>query len=65
MAAVRAPVAWEPLVAIVPVQPPDAVQVVALLEVQVNVVLLPLDTLLGLALNDTLGAGADAVTVTD
>jgi hypothetical protein len=52
-------------VAIVPVQPPDAVQAVALLEVQVNVVVLPLATLLGLALNETLGAGADTVTVTD
>jgi hypothetical protein len=38
---------------------------VALLEVQVNVELLPLATLLGLALSDTLGVGADAVTVTD
>ncbi len=48
-----------------PVQPPDAVHAVALLEVQVNVELPPLATLLGLALKETLGAGAEAVTVTD
>ena len=42
-----------------PVQPPDAVQVVALVEDQVSVELPPLATLPGLALNDTVGLLAD------
>jgi hypothetical protein len=49
----------------VPDQPPDAAQDVALVDDQVNVELPPLTTLVGLALNDTLGGGADTETVTD
>jgi hypothetical protein len=41
------------------------VQAVALLEVQVRVDALPLLMLAGLALNDTVGAGDDTVTVAD
>ena len=49
-----------------PLHPPDAVQLVALAEVQVSVDALPLATLVGLALNDTVGAGgAETVTVAD
>jgi hypothetical protein len=60
-------VAFEPAVATEPLQPSDAVQAVALVEDQVNVELLPLATLVGLALKETLGAveGADTVTVAD
>jgi hypothetical protein len=53
----------DPLVASEPLHPPDAVQAVALVEVQVSVDALPLVTLEGLALRDTVGAGG-AVTVT-
>jgi hypothetical protein len=61
-----APVDCDPLVAWEPLHPPEAVQAVALLEVQLKVDALPLETLEGLALNDTVGAGgADTVTVTD
>jgi hypothetical protein len=41
------------------------VQAVALVEDQVNVELLPLATLVGLALKDTLGEAAETVTVAD
>ena len=61
----RAPVDFAPLVATEPVQPPDAVQAVALVETQVSVELAPLATLVGLALKETLGAAADTVTVAD
>ena len=57
--------AFDPLVAREPVQPPDAVQAVALVETQVNVELPPLATLVGLALKETLGAAAETVTVAD
>jgi hypothetical protein len=63
--AVIAPVDREPLVARAPDQPPDASQDVALVEVQVSVELPPLTMLVGLALIDTLGGGADTETVTD
>jgi hypothetical protein len=55
----------EPLIALVPDQAPEAVQEVALLEDQLNVALPPLETLVGLALSETLGAAADTVTVAD
>lgn len=58
----------EPLVPLLPVQPPDAVQLLALVELQVNVVEPPLATDVELALNETVGAGGGgvpAVTVTD
>ena len=58
-----APLVFEPAVAIEPVQPPDAVQAVALLVDQVSVELLPLVTLLGLAVRVMLGAVAATVTV--
>jgi hypothetical protein len=60
-----APVDLEPAVASVPVQPPDAVQAVALVEDQVRVELPPLATLVGLALIVALGVGAETETVTD
>jgi hypothetical protein len=50
-------------VALLPVQPPDAVQLVALVELQVSVDVAPLATLAGLAVKDSVGAGA-TVTVT-
>jgi hypothetical protein len=65
LVAVIAPVACEPLVAIDPLQAPEAVQAVALVDDHVNVELPPLATLLGLALIETLGAVADVVTVAD
>jgi hypothetical protein len=60
-----APVDCEPLAARAPDQPPEAAQDVALVDVQVRVELLPLTTLVGLALSETLGVGADTETVTD
>ena len=54
-----------PLTAFVPLQPPEAVQEVALLEVHVNVEPAPLVTLVGLALIETLGGVAETVTVAD
>jgi len=54
-----------PLTAFVPLQAPEAVQEVALLEVHVKVEPLPLVTLVGFALIDTLGGVADTVTVAD
>jgi hypothetical protein len=54
-----------PPVARVPVQPPDAVHDVALVEDQVNVELAPLATVAGLKLSDTVGGVADTVTVAD
>ncbi len=60
-----APVDSEPLVARLPDHPPEAVQAVALVEVQVNVELPPLEMLVGLALKDTLGGVAETVTVAD
>jgi len=63
--ALTAPVACEPLIARAPDQPPEAVQEVALVEVQVSVELPPLAMFVGLALSETLGGGADTETVTD
>jgi len=62
---VRAPVACEPLTALVPDQAPEAVQEVALVEDQVNVEPLPLATVLGLAAKVTVGAGEVTETVAD
>jgi hypothetical protein len=59
-----APVKAVPPVGLLPVQPPEAVQVVALVELQVRVEAPPLATLAGLAVNATVGAGT-TVTVTD
>jgi len=55
--AVSAPVDWEPLTGLVPVQPPEAEQDVAFAALQVRVEALPLITELGLALKVTMGAG--------
>ena len=57
---------WEPLIALLPDQPPEAVQAVALLETQLTVELPPLATVLGLALMLTVALGfALTVTVAD
>jgi hypothetical protein len=63
--AVSAPVDCEPLTAIIPDQAPEAVQVVALLADQINVELLPLATVLGLAAKVMVGAGDVTDTVAD
>ena len=64
--ALSAPVDWEPLMALLPDQPPEAVQAVALLETQLTVELPPLATVLGLALMLTVALGfALTVTVAD
>jgi hypothetical protein len=63
--AVSAPVVCEPLAALVPDQAPEAVQEVALLADQVRAELLPLTTLLGLAVKVTVGAGEVTETVVD
>jgi hypothetical protein len=52
-----APVDCEPLVALLPDQPPDAVHAVAFVEVHANVELSPLDTELGFAVKLTVGDG--------
>ena len=53
------------MVAFEPDQPPEAVQAVALVEVQLKVELAPCAILVGFALSDTLGTGAETVTVAD
>src|SRR3989344_4009113 len=53
----RGPVDWLPEVALVPFQPPLAVQDVALVEDQVKVLEPPEVTVVGLALSETVGAG--------
>ena len=63
--ALSAPVLALPLVALLPDQPPEAVQLVALVEDHVSVELLPVEMLVGLALSETVGTGADTDTVTD
>jgi len=55
---VRGPVDTVPLVAWAPVQPPDAVQVVAFVDVQVSVAVPPLAIVVGEALSVTDGATA-------
>jgi hypothetical protein len=54
-----------PLVALVPLQAPDAVQEVALVVDQVSVELPPLETVLGLAVKVTTGEGVVTDTVAD
>ena len=61
---VSPPVLAVPEVALLPDHAPLAVQLVAFVEDQVRLELAPLDTLVGFALRETVGAGADAVTVT-
>ena len=60
-----APVACEPLTALVPTQAPEALQEVALTADQVKVDPLPLATVLGLAESVTVGAGEVTDTVAD
>jgi hypothetical protein len=60
--AVRAPVLWLPLVALVPLQPPEAIHDVALVELHVSVEAVPLITELGFAVSVTAGR-APTVTV--
>ena len=55
----------EPLMALVPDQPPAAVQAVALLEDQVKTALPPLAIVLGLAVRATVGAGGVTDTIVD
>ena len=63
--ALRAPVFCVPVVALVPDQPPDAAHEVALVDDQDKVALEPLVSVLGLALNVTVGEAAFTETVTD
>ena len=63
--ALNAPVLCEPDVDFDPLQLPDAVHVVAFEELQLSVLLPPLVTDVGDADSVTVGAGVDAVTVTD
>ena len=64
--AVSAPVEVLPLVDFTPLQPPEAAQEVAFVELHERVAVLPLVRLAGFARSDTVGAGAvPAVTVTD
>jgi hypothetical protein len=62
--ALRAPVECDPLVASLPVHPPEAVQEVAFVVDQLNVELPPLTMELGLAARLTVGAGVGEVTET-
>jgi len=61
----RAPVDSVPLAALLPDQPPEAVQEVDLVDDQVIVALLPWETVLGLVLIRTVGAAAATDTVAD
>jgi hypothetical protein len=61
----NAPVDCEPLMGMLPDQPPEAAHVVALVLDQVNVALAPLLTELGLAEIVTVGAGELTDTVAD
>jgi hypothetical protein len=66
LVALSAPVLALPLVGSLPDHPPEALQLVALLEDQLNVAAEPLLTVPGLALRLTAGlGGADTSTVTD
>jgi hypothetical protein len=63
--AVSAPLDWEPLIALLPDHPPEAVQAVALVDVQDRVDAAPLFTVLGVADKLTVGAGVLTETVVD
>jgi hypothetical protein len=62
---VSAPVACDPLIASLPLHPPEALQEVAFVDDQGRVELLPLAMVLGLALKLTVGAAEVTVTVAD
>jgi hypothetical protein len=57
VAVLRAPVLWVPLVARVPLQPPEAVHVVALVELHVKAEVPPAATAVGFAVRATVGRG--------
>ena len=57
MLALSAPLDWEPLIALLPDQPPEAVQDVALVDDHVSVDAPPLATVLGVALKLTVAVG--------
>jgi hypothetical protein len=63
--AVTAPVDCEPVSPLEPLQPPDAVQAVALVLDQVSEEEMPDFTLLGVAVSVKIGAALDTVTVVD
>ena len=63
--AFNAPVLCVPAVALVPLQPPDAVHDVAFVELHVKVLLPPLPTVVGDAVNVTVGVGVVLATVTE
>ena len=63
--ALSAPVLALPLIPLLPDQPPEAVQLLALLEDQLSMADPPLLTVAGLALRLTTGAGVETLTVTD
>jgi hypothetical protein len=63
--AVSVPVDCEPLVGLAPDQAPEALQLVALVDVQVIDVALPLAIELGFGLKVTVGAGALTETMAD
>ena len=58
---VRLPVVALPDAGRLPLQPPLALQLVALVDDQLSVALLPLSTTFGLAANDTVGSGGGGV----
>jgi hypothetical protein len=60
---VSAAVVCEPLVASAPLQPPEAAQLIALVEDQASTDVAPLAIVLGLALKLTVGTGVVTVTV--
>jgi hypothetical protein len=59
----RAPVLRLPLIASAPVQPPEAVHAVALVELQVSVEALPAATMVGLAVSVAVGTGFTVIAV--
>jgi len=65
VAAVSAAVLCEPLIASVPLQPPEAVHEVALVDDQLSVDAAPLATVLGVAVRATDGAGVVTEMVAD
>ena len=62
---VRFPVEAEPFVGSPPLQPPEATQEVAFVDVQVSVALAPLAIVLGFADSVTVGTGCVTETVAD
>jgi hypothetical protein len=63
--AVNAAVLAEPVVDCAPLQPPEAVQEVALVDDHANADLAPLAIVVGVAVKATVGAAAVTVTVAD